>query len=143
MSRGPDTTTLGRGFIVGRRLRCDAVPPRGQARTEGKCEHLGKGNGHELEARARPLTPTSKRSPEAISWVQTPDSSPWPRIQRAWKAEPHAPLLPCSPCFGPRAFSYLPGPGGLSSSPASSSLPAPSSLRVPFRGRGHVRCWQL
>lgn len=50
-------TNLGQGFFVGRRLRSDAGPPRGQARTKDKCEHLGKGNGQELEARARPLTP--------------------------------------------------------------------------------------
>lgn len=95
LSRGPDTSTLGPGFIVGRRLPSDAGPPRGRARAEGKCEHPGKGSGQELEARAGPRAPPPKRSPEAISWVQTPDS-PLPGQESRGRGRP-SPTPPCFP----------------------------------------------
>lgn len=98
-------------------------------------------NDQQLEARTSLYTSPSEGIPRSHSLSADPRLSlPRPRIQRAQEAEPHAPLLPS---FRPRIFWYLPRPGGLSSSPASSPLPAPS-LHVPSsRGRSHVGYWQL
>ena len=109
----------------------------------GKCEPLRGRKWPRAGGKSQFLDSSTERdSLEAIPWVQTPDSPPLGQESRGGGRPGPTPL--CSPCFGPWAFSYLPGPGDRSSSPASSPLPAPSSLHVPSsRGRGHVRYWQL
>lgn len=55
-----------------------------------------------------------------------------------------SPTLPCSPLRAAGLFVLTGGPSDRSSSPASSPLPAPSSLHIPAsRGRSHVRYGQL
>ena len=84
------------GAKPGPRGKCEPLRGRKWSRAGGKSQFLDSS--------------TERDSLEAIPWVQTPDSPPL--VQEARGGGRPGPTSLCSPCFGPRALSYLPGARG-------------------------------
>lgn len=121
----------------------DAGHSMGPARAEGTREQPREGSDQELEARASPRTPPRKGFPQALPWVQTPDSNGLGQEYRGRGRRRPRPLAPWLRASGLLVLTQARG-SVLLACVHSTPLPAPSSLRVPSsKGRSHVCYWQL